>query len=95
MIRGESAGWSWVDTIEQAPALLGQTPAMAATWQSIPVPELVPGDRIRFRGTEFDIGRIDPRFLGIDAMVCIIEDTPTRWHAYPAQKTEVVESLRD
>ena len=95
MIRGESAGWSCFDTIEHAPGLLGQTPPMAATWQSIPVPDLVPGDRIRFRGSEFDVGRIDSPFLGMDAMVCIIEDSPTRWHAYPAPKTESVETLRD
>ena len=68
---------------------------MAATWQSIPVPDLVPGDRIRYRDTEFEIGRIDPRFLGMDAMVCIIEDTPTRWHAYPAQVSATIDALRD
>ena len=62
---------------------------------AIPVPDLVPGDRIRFRGSEFDVGRIDSPFLGRDAMVCIIEDSPTRWHAYPAPKTESVETLRD
>jgi hypothetical protein len=95
MIRGDSAGWSWVDTIEHAPGLLGQTPLMAATWQSIPVPEVTPGDRIRFRGTEFEVGRIDSPFLGMDQMVCFIEDTPTRWHAYPGGKAESVEALRD
>jgi hypothetical protein len=67
---------------------------MAASWQPTPVTDLAPGDRIRYRDTEFEIGRIDDRFLGMDAMVCIIEDTPTRWHAYPAQKEANIDALR-
>jgi hypothetical protein len=31
----------------------------------------------------------------MDQMVCFIEDTPTRWHAYPGGKAESVEALRD
>jgi hypothetical protein len=64
---------------------------MASTWKTITVPEVKAGDRIRFRNTEFVVGRVDSPFLGMDQMVCIIEDTPTRWHAYPGSKAESVE----
>ena len=33
--------------------------------------------------TSSPIARIDSPFLGMDAMVCLIEDEPTRWFAYP------------
>ena len=66
---------------------------MADEWQTVTVDQLAVGERVRYRGCEFDIARIDPKFLGRDAMVCLIEDTPTRWHAYPAQLT-VVRSRR-
>jgi hypothetical protein len=64
------------------------------TWQTLPVSELRPGDRVRLRGAEFEIGRIDHPFLGMDQMACLIEDTPTRWHAHPAGVAEQVEVLR-
>ena len=64
---------------------------MADDWTTVTVDQLAVGDRVRFRGSEFDIARIDPRFLGRDAMVCLIEDTPTRWHAYPAPVTGEIE----
>jgi hypothetical protein len=60
---------------------------MADEWQTVTVDQLVVGDHVRYRGEEFDIARIDPKFLGRDGMVCLIEDTPTRWRAYPAQST--------
>ena len=64
---------------------------MADEWQTVTVDQLAVGERVRYRGFEFDIARIDPKFLGRDAMVCLIEDTPTRWHAYPAQLTGEIE----
>ena len=67
---------------------------MASTWQTLPITDVRPGDRIRLRGSEFEVGRVDSPFLGMDQMVCVIEDTPTRWHAYPAGKAEAVEVLR-
>ena len=64
---------------------------MADEWQTVTVDQLAVGEHVRYRGFEFDIARIDPKFLGRDAMVCLIEDTPTRWHAYPAQLTGEIE----
>ena len=42
-----------------------------------------PGDRVRYREYEFTIARVDSPFLGVETMVCLIEDEPTRWFAYP------------
>jgi hypothetical protein len=57
---------------------------MADDWQTKKVDEVQVGDVVRYAGQEFPVARIDARFLGRDEMVCMIEDTPTRWHAYPA-----------
>jgi hypothetical protein len=64
---------------------------MADEWQTVTVDQLAVGDRVRFRGSEFDVARIDANFLGRSAMVCLIEDTPSRWHAYPAQLVGEIE----
>ncbi len=48
---------------------------------------------MRYRGDEFDVARIDQNFLKMPTMVCLIEDTPTRWHAYPAQRTAEIERI--
>jgi hypothetical protein len=64
---------------------------MADTWRTIGVDDVQPGDRIRHREQEFTVARVDSPFLGLDAMVCFIEDTPTRWHAYPAARSQEVE----
>ena len=63
----------------------------AGSWPTAPASQVRPGDRIRHRGHEFTVARIDPRFLGRDEMICFIEDTPERWFAYPAQATADVE----
>jgi hypothetical protein len=67
---------------------------MSDEWKTVEVTEVKPGDRVRHRGFEFEVGRVDQNFLGRDNMVCMIEDTPDRWHAYPAPATAEVEVLR-
>ena len=67
---------------------------MAASWQKITVAELVPGDHVKLGQREFDVARIQSPFLGQTALVCLIEDTPTRWHAHPARVTLEVDVLR-
>ena len=57
---------------------------MADDWQPKKVDEVQVGDVVRYAGQEFTVARVDARFLGRDEMVCLIEDTPERWHAYPA-----------
>ena len=64
---------------------------MSDSWTTVTVTDIRPGDRIRHREQEFEVARIDSPFLGLDSMVCFIEDTPDRWMAYPASKTAEVE----
>jgi hypothetical protein len=67
---------------------------MTDSWTEVPVDEVTPGDRVKVHGFEFDVARIDSPFLGRAEMVCFIEDTPTRWHAYPAGRAQPVQVLR-
>jgi len=40
------------------------------------------------------VARVDEKFLGMDAMVCLIEDEPDRWFAYPGPKDGQIDVLR-
>jgi hypothetical protein len=57
---------------------------MADDWQPKKVDDVQAGDVVRYAGQEFTVARVEARFMGRDTMVCLIEDTPQRWHAYPA-----------
>ena len=59
-------------------------------WVEAPASSVRIGDRVRHRGSEFVIARVDSRFLGRDDMICFIEDTSQRWHAYPARLEQIV-----
>jgi hypothetical protein len=67
---------------------------MSETWETAEICEVVPGDRVRYRDYEFTVARIDSPFLGMDAMVCLIEDEPTRWFAYPGPRNGPIEVMR-
>ncbi|MET0920876.1 MAG: hypothetical protein ABWY77_06720 [Acidimicrobiia bacterium] len=67
---------------------------MSDNWETVGAGDVQVGDRIRYRGSEFTVARIDDRFLGRDEMLCFIEDTPQRWHAYPGPAAGEVEVLR-
>ena len=60
-------------------------------WTTVTADQVKPGERVRYRGHEFVVSRIDDAFLGRAEMLCFIEDTPERWFAYPGQKTGEVE----
>jgi hypothetical protein len=64
---------------------------MADTWSETTLEQVQVGDRVRFRGSEFTVARVDERFLGRDSMVCLIEDTPDQWRAFPGQLTDALE----
>ena len=64
------------------------------TWRKIVVADIRPGDRVRHGLREFEVARIQSPFLGQTALVCLIEDTPARWHAYPVGVTLEIEVLR-
>jgi hypothetical protein len=66
---------------------------MADTWTTAKVEDVNPGDVVRYAGQEFTVARVDAPFLGREEMVCLIEDTPTRWHAYPAVRGGDVEVM--
>jgi hypothetical protein len=61
-----------------------QSGGVTEQFESVGVRDVRVGDTVRFRESVFTVARIDQKFLGMDAMVCLIEDTPARWHAYPA-----------
>lgn len=68
---------------------------MGDTWSTIPVAEIKVGDRIRLpQGGELLVSRIDESFMGMDALVALIEDTPERWYKQPMPKTGEVEVQR-
>ena len=68
---------------------------MEKLWRKITVAEVEPGDHIRNGAQEYDVARIQSPFLGQTALVCLIEDTPTRWLAHPMGVTLEIEVLRD
>jgi hypothetical protein len=67
---------------------------MSESWETVGMDAVKPGDRVRYRDHEFTISRIDENFLGREEMVCLIEDEPTRWMAYPGPKVGEIEVLR-
>lgn len=61
-------------------------------WETVEVDQLRVGDLVKHRsGQEFVVARIDSPFLGRSDLVCLIEDTPTRWHAYPTPVPGTIE----
>ncbi|MFN8028373.1 MAG: hypothetical protein U0W40_19045 [Acidimicrobiia bacterium] len=64
---------------------------MTDSWTTINVDDLQPGTAVRYAGHEFTVARIDAPFLGREEMICLIEDTPERWHAYPAVRGGEIE----
>jgi hypothetical protein len=67
---------------------------MSQTWITSLARDVKVGDHIRHRDDEFDVARIDEKFLGVDSMICFIEDTPDRWQAYPATLEAEVQIAR-
>jgi hypothetical protein len=68
---------------------------MAETWKSMPVSDVQVGDRVRLEsGAEVLVSRIEPKFMGMDNMVALIEDTPARWYKQPVVQTAEVEVQR-
>ncbi len=66
-----------------------------AAWRTITVADVVAGDHVRHGAHEFDVARVQSPFLGQTALVCLIEDTPTRWCAYPVGVTLEIEVFRN
>jgi glutathione peroxidase len=53
-------------------------------WVAVPASDVQPGERVRLpSGDEVTATRVARPFMGIDALVAIIEDTPDRWFKQP------------
>jgi glutathione peroxidase len=68
--------------------------ATSPSWSSVVARDVQPGDRVRLAsGVELTASRIKTGFLDRDELLCLIEDTPTRWFAQPVPADAVVEVL--
>lgn len=68
---------------------------MAETWKSMPASDVQVGDRVRLEsGAEVLVSRIEPKFMGMENMLALIEDTSTRWYKQPVVQTAEVEVQR-
>jgi glutathione peroxidase len=83
------------DAAELVEAIERVLPGTASpTWATRLAREVVPGDRVIVAGgAELTVARIERRFLDRDELICLIEDTPTRWFAQPLQLTAEVQVL--
>jgi len=67
----------------------------APEWSRQPARELVPGDRVRLAaGQELTATRIQTPFLERHDLICLIQDTPTRWLAQPVPADADVEVIQ-
>ncbi|HEY1636801.1 MAG TPA: glutathione peroxidase [Acidimicrobiales bacterium] len=54
------------------------------TWVAVPASDVQPGERVRMpSGEEITATRVARPFMGMDALVALIEDTPDRWFKQP------------
>jgi hypothetical protein len=65
---------------------------MAESWTTVPATDVRAGDRIRLEtGVEMLVSRIEPRFLGWEGLIAVIEDTPSRWYKHTLRAAAAVE----
>ena len=68
---------------------------MTTAWVAMAAGDVQVGDRVRVgSGHEAIVSHIEPAFMGMDAMIAFIEDTPERWFKMPVPKTADVEVQR-
>ena len=60
-------------------------------WKTVPASAVRPGDRVRLRGTEIEVTRIDVGFLGTAGFLAFVEDTAQRWIKLPSAPEGEVE----
>ncbi len=65
-----------------------------ASWEALEAAAVRPGDRIRLEdGTEMTVARVEAPFLGMEGLLCVIEDSEARWLARPMALDARVEVL--
>jgi hypothetical protein len=67
---------------------------MDEQWERTSADQVRPGDRVRIRGTEVVVARIEESFLNRPDMIAFIEDTTERWLKVPTPPAAEVEVLR-
>lgn len=68
---------------------------MAKGWEQTTADRVEVGDRVRVRGNEFTVARIEREFLGRAGMIAFVEDTSERWFKVPTPADADVDVLRD
>lgn len=68
---------------------------MTERWEPISARQVGPGDRVRLRGVELTVARVEPTFLGRAGMIAFVEDTPARWLKVPTSEDAEVEVHRN
>ena len=64
-------------------------------WVSSTADEVQAGDLLRLEaGKELTVTRVKPSFLGVDDLICFVEDTDDRWLAQAMWVTTEVEIRR-
>jgi hypothetical protein len=64
-------------------------------WVQTTAADVQAGDRLRLgTGKELTVTRVKPAFLGVDDLVCFVEDTDERWLAQALWVTTEVEIRR-
>lgn len=64
---------------------------MAVEYEEVAAAEIRPGARVRVRGVEITVARVEDEFLSRPEMLAFIEDTPERWLKVPVQADATVE----
>jgi hypothetical protein len=67
---------------------------VAESWHQAKASDVAIGDVIRTeRGDVVTVSRIESNFLGNEAMIAFIEDTPERWYKRPSRSDANLEIL--
>jgi len=66
---------------------------MSEQWETKAADQVAAGDRIKVRGVELTVARVEGSFLGREGMIAFIEDTPERWLKVPTPGDAEVEVL--
>jgi hypothetical protein len=64
-------------------------------WVSSTAADVQAGDLLRLgTGNELTVSRVKPSFLGVDDLICFVEDTDDRWLAQAMWVTTEIEIRR-
>ncbi len=67
---------------------------MAEQWQEVAASDVRAGDRLRVRGVEMTVARVEDSFLEREGFVAFVEDSEARWLKVPSPADATVEVAR-